>query len=46
MLLGPASQITLTESHDDDVDGVDLPGVDAVIADLGGASIGSPDTAA
>ena len=34
VLLGPASQITLTQSHDEDDDDVDLPGVDAVIADL------------
>ena len=34
VLLGPASQITLTESHDDEVDDVDLPDVEDVIADL------------
>ena len=34
VLLGPASQITLTESHDDEVDDLDLPDVEAVIADL------------
>ena len=34
VLLGPASQITLTESHDDENDGVLLPGLDDMLADL------------
>ena len=35
ILLGPASQITLTENHDKHNQKVALPGVDEVIADLG-----------
>jgi len=34
ILLGPASQITITEMHDEADGSVQLPGVDAVVQDL------------
>jgi hypothetical protein len=36
ILLGPASQITLTEDHDEGDTGVEIPDADEVIADLRG----------